>query len=606
MDRSADTTLAPMPLTNVYGPGTVIRVSKDSIYNPFGVDITSWRHRTVEFGDRYWKINADTFHAVLGVDGALGEPFGPLRGWNWDLAFNNGIVRTQTNVTGQMIMSRVTNAVGPSMLDAAGNPVCVKTAGVLSTKIGGCVPMNVLGGDGAISPAAKSYVAFDGVDQTTNSLNMFTAALSGEMFKLLSDRPVGLAVGVEHRRESLVYTPDPISASSDSSGNNGLATNGGFKVTEAYAELSIPIMNRVPFVEDLELSLAGRVFKYNLFDADKTYKIGLRYSPFQDVTVRGTYSTAFRAPTVNELYQGDQESYPSVRDPCNGSLATKSATTREMCQAQGVPDTGSADPATQLLEIWKSNNALKPEKAKTLTAGLVVQPRWVPGLSVTLDYYKVKVDDAIGRWGAGVILSQCYTSGNTPFCDFVERNSTGQVIRINDPKGNLSKFDTAGMDFSVRYSLPTAAAGRFGFGLDGNLLQYHRYTDSSGFTYSNKGNYDYGVLPALKANVAVNWQMDKLAAGALVRYIGSIKECGSGACSVDDTDARKIGAYLPLSLYVGYDLKTSAGTTKIMGGVQNALDVQPPYFYNAANANSDPYTYDYIGRYFYVRLSQAF
>ncbi len=599
-------TLAPMPLVNNTIPTNVVVVSKDSIYNPFGVDITSWRKRTSEFGDRYWKVNADTFRAVVGVDGVLGDWAGPLRGWTWDVNVNSGQIFSTVQSTGQLIMSRVANATGPSMLDANGNPVCVKVAGQIATKINGCVPMNVLGGNGAISPEAQNYVGFNGTDTTTNRLLMQTASLSGDLFKLFADRPVGLAIGAEHRTESLKTEPDTITAHLDSSGNNGLPTDGSFSVKEAYAELSVPLLSNLPFVEELELSLAARYFDYNLFGSDSTYKIGARYSPFRDATLRGTYSTAFRAPNVGELFGGATDSYPSVKDPCNGALTSKSATTAAACRAQGVSEAGSQDSSTQLLEKWLGNPNLKPEKAKTITFGLVVEPRWVPNFTAALDYYNVKIDDAIARFGAGVILSSCYTGGIQSFCDLVHRNAGGTVDWIDDPKGNTTKYQTSGMDFSFRYGLPTAQYGRFNFMVDGNYLIEYKYTDAGGSVYSGKGNYDLGVLPALKTNLGVNWKMGGLGGGVSMRYIGAIKECASGACSVDATDARKISAYTPVNLFVAYDLKSAAGTTTLMAGVQNAFDLQPPYVYNAANANSDPYTYDYIGRYYYARLSQSF
>ena len=92
----------------------------------------------------------------------------------------------------------------------------------------------------------------------------------------------------------------------------------------------------------------------------------------------------------------------------------------------------------------------------------------------------------------------------------------------------------------------------------------------------------------------------------MVRYVGGIRECASGACYADATDMRRIDAYYPVNLNVGYSIKSSAGTTSIMVGVQNVFDVQPPFIYNAAAANSDPSTYDYVGRYYYARLTQSF
>jgi outer membrane receptor protein involved in Fe transport len=627
VDRSGSRTLAPMPLTNNSIPSNVISVSKDSVYNPFGVDITSWRKRMTEFGDRYWKDNAETFRAVVGVGGSLPDWAGPLHGWAWDVNFNSGKILYTQRGSGELMMSRVANAVGPSRwvnpADHSKGAQCVQfgpnydpTQGMYANPntgyvpdlkvIGGCVPMNVLGGAGAIDPTSKAYVSYDSLARTSNTIMVESASITGDLFKLMSDRPVAVAVGVEHREESLFNNLDATTTHSDSSGNNQSETRGGFKVTEAYAELNIPIIAKAPFIEELELQLAARTFKYNLFGSDSTYKVGGRYAPVRDATFRSTYSTAFRAPNVGELFGGTVDSYPSVKDPCNGLLSAKSATTAAQCAAQGVLPTGSADSSTQLLEKWLGNPDLKPEKAKTFTFGVVVEPRWVSNLSVALDYYDVTVDKAISRYGASAVLAGCYTAGDPYFCNLIHRDGQGRVTWLDDPKGNLEKFDTSGVDVSIRYGLPTANVGRFNFALDGNYLASYKYTASSGRVYQGKGYYDLGVLPIFKANLGVNWRLGNLGAGASIRYIGSIKECGSGACSVDATDARTIPAYAPLNLNAGYDLKSSAGTTSLLVGIQNVFDQMPPFVANASDFNSDPYTYDYVGRYYYVRLTQSF
>jgi iron complex outermembrane receptor protein len=141
---------------------------------------------------------------------------------------------------------------------------------------------------------------------------------------------------------------------------------------------------------------------------------------------------------------------------------------------------------------------------------------------------------------------------------------------------------------------------------DGNYLQYYRFIDSSGQKADYKGTYDYAFLPELKFNVGVNYSIEKFLAGVMVRYVGAIRECASGACYDDPTDMRRIEAYYPVNLNVGYSFITSAGTTSIAAGIQNVLDKQPPYLYWASAANSDPSTYDYIGRYYYARLTQSF
>ena len=616
---SNGTTLAPMPLVNNNIPTNPIRVSSLSIYNPFGVDITTWRHRTNEFGTRVFNQKIDTFHTVIGIDGSLGDWAGPLRGWSWELAYNYGRTASQQDTSGQMSMSRVANAVGPSRWIDPNNhglgAQCVKPGPTYPGNpadykvIPGCVPMNVLGGAGAIDPAAAPYVTFVGTDIGLDQLEVVSFNVGGELFSLLADRPVALAVGYENRHEKASFRPDTTTAALDSSGNNQLATGGGFNANEAYAELVLPIVNRAPFAEDLELDLAARWFKYNLFGADKTYKVGGRYTVVPDATFRATYSTAFRAPQVGELFAGTQDDYPSVTDPCDGALSGKPLVTQQQCAAQGVGPTGSHDPSTQLLAKRLANPELKPETAKTFTVGVVLEPRWVPTLSVTVDYYKVTLEKAITLRSAGAVLAGCYLNGIASDCAHVNRDPVlGTINWVDRPRVNDDgKVEIAGVDLSSRYALPTEAFGRFGVGLDATYLQYYRTVTSAGQTTDQAGTYDgLLALPKWKFNLGLTYGIERLVAGLNLRYIGTYKECNNGSCADDATDARMIPTYVPVDLHVGYSIKSVAGVTAFMVGVNNLMDLQPPFIATANNFNSDPSTYDYAGRYFYARLTQTF
>lgn len=621
--RNSAWSLAPMPLVNNTIPTNPVKVSASSLYNPFGVDITSWRKRMVEFGDRYESDEAVTFRVVTGLDGALGDWAGPLRGWSWDVSYNYGNTTATGTLANQLRMPNVANAVGPSMLDpVSGAPICVRVPGDASTKINGCVPMDVLHGAGNIAgtgdlAALKSYVSFDGTSRGFTDQQVVSASLAGDLVKLMADRPAGLAVGVDYRYESGGFLPDVITSSLESSGNNQLPTQGSYHVTETYGELVLPLLNNMPGVEDLELQFAGRYVDYNTFGGNFSYKVGGRYTPVKDVTLRSTYSTAFRAPNVAELFGGTADNYPTVRDPCRTLSASSSPTLIAQCTAAGVPAGGTRDPSTQLLQKQGSNPDLQPEKAKIFTMGAVIEPRYVPNLSMTLDYYTITVDKAISLHGTSTILTQCYTQGNDAYCPMVIRDpNTHLITYVADMRGNLSQYKASGIDVGLRYALQTAAAGRFNFGFDANYLIKNDTIDETGGVTKGKGNYDNGVaMPSVRALGSLGWSLGGLSAGAQVRYVGSIEECidlnsgvGSVCSTVPEADQgiRRVPAYYPVNLNVGYALKSGAGTTSIVLGVQNVADLTPPYLYNASAANSDPYSYDYVGRYFYGRLTQTF
>ena len=613
VNRSSSQSLAPMPLVNSTIPAAPVTISKDSVYNPFGIDIKSWRKRTVEFGERSFRQDLDTFRVVAGLDGSLGEWSGPFSGWTWDLDYNHGRTSGTQLETGQIRMPNVANAVGPSMM-ISGTPRCLRVPGDPTTVIAGCVPMDVLHGVGALGQAAKSYVSYDGTDWGTNQQDIFSANFSGELFKVWAEQPAGLAIGADYRRESASFQNNPINGNSESSGNNAGSTYGGYNVKEAYAELVIPLLSGIPFVEDLEFQAAVRYNDFSTFGTNSTYKLGARWSPIRDLIARATYGTAFRAPNVAELFGGAADSYPRVTDPCNNPSDPVVAA---RCKSGPgvVPGGNSFDTSVQFLSKTVANANLGPETATTLTAGVVLQPQMIKNFSVTVDYYNLNVAKTITQRGASFILDQCYRAAvqDGSMCNLIVRNDVGQIILINDERANLGNYHTTGIDFAVRYALPTVDFGRFSLIVDGAYLNSFRITDSLGVVTNCMGNYDCvnqlvgGVLPRLKLNSGIFWNLGPIGAGVSGRYVGSYKECGSGICSQDDTQQRVVGHYLPIDVFASYTVrKWAAGTTALVLGVQNVGDTQPPFLANAFAANADPSTYDYVGRFFYSRLTHSF
>ncbi len=422
-------------------------MSRFSVYNPFGVDLVFAGRRLVEFGARTYTQDLGTFRIVTGVDGYLPDTAGPLRGWYWDTSVNYGRTAGTFTTNGAIRNSRIADAVGPSMFRTPGDPssaVCVKTQGDPNTAIPGCVPLNLFGGpnNGSIDPRQINALGFTGTSRAFDQLFTVDANVGGELFTLLADRPVGLVIGYEFRRQTGSQIADPIAASGDSADFNFTSTQGSFNANEAYAELSIPVISDAPGIQNLEASAAGRYVNYSTFGGKFTYKFGARYSPVRDVTLRGTYSTAFRAPSISELFLGNSETAPTVRDPC-ADLTNASPELRSQCTSHGVPARGSGDTGNQELAHVGGNPSLKAESARIYTAGVVFQPQIVRNLSVTVDYYHMAVDDPVGTIGLATILKGCYPGpGATsfePYCDLITRDNTGSIQHVNDFNTNCAR-----------------------------------------------------------------------------------------------------------------------------------------------------------------------
>jgi iron complex outermembrane receptor protein len=622
VNRRSRQALAPEPLVS---DGEGVAVAAANAYNPLGKELFV-RRRLSEFGQRVFTQDLDTFRILGGFDGTLPETLGPLQGWFWDVNANYGRTQGSNTKQGNLYLPALAAAMGPSFLkgtDASGASVfgCGTSA---ATEIAGCVPLNMFGGPGSITPDQVSGLTFTGTARGTNTLTALQANTSGELVRLMSDRPVGLAAGYEFRVLSGSFINDPITAKGLTTGNKGLDTQGSYSVNEVYGELSIPLVSGMPGVEDLEATAAVRWFDYSNFGSDSTYKLGARYRPIRDITVRGTYSTAFRAPNIGELFGGRADNFPSVKDPCRGAAAGGGAP-NATCLAQGVPAAGSGDTSSQLRSLVGGNPDLGPETAKIYTLGLVVEPRMVKNLSVTLDYYHMAIDKNISSIGESVILAGCYDGTNPGYCNLIIRNpSTHFIDTILNLQQNVGSLKTAGIDFAIRYAIPTPAYGRFGLAFDATWLQMIDQTLADGTVVKGKNTFDLntlnsfgqsgGTFPTWKFNAGVTWGLGGLGAGVSTRFLSAFHECGDsngdfagvGLCYVDSTYSRRVSAYHTEDLFVSYALSSFAGKTNIMAGVQNVFDANPAKIYNGFASQTDQYNYDQIGRFFYVRLAQSY
>lgn len=635
VSRESDQKLAPEPLFTINVGDAGITYSKDSMYNPYGVDLTDVRRRLVEFGRRDFRQDTETFRLVTGLDGTLPDAAGPLKGWFWEGSFNFGRTSGIDSTNGTLRVPKIAAAIGPSMIDpASGNPICVQTPGDASTKIAGCVPLNLFGGPGSITQDQVAGLGFYGADRYINQLNSLQFNTSGELVRLMADRPMQLALGVEFRRLSAESKPNPITQANENSGNNFQATAGAYNTKEAYGELTIPLLSNQMLIEDLEASIAGRIFNYSTFGTDNTYKVGLRWRPIRDLTIRGTYSTAFRAPTVNELFLGQTDSFPSVEDPCAGgpqflpppaAPGTLNPKWIDPTSALGLRCGAAAnnnDNRTQQKSKLGGNEKLKPETAKIFTLGAVFEPSFFRGFTATFDFYDIDLKQSIDQLGSDVILNSCYTLGATPqYCQFIHRAPDGKITFIDDTNTNVGGTKTTGLDFAFRYSIPTEI-GRFGWTFDGTRLLKFDRTEATGNVIKHAGNYDQLLaMPDWKYNTGVIWGLKEFGAGLSMKYVGTYKECAAangnssstGLCSNNTVDAvthtqlvHNIKAATTFDTFVSYNLASTYGKTAITLGVQNLFDQKPPVIYNNTTYQSDPGTYDLMGRYMYARMTHSY
>lgn len=479
-------------------------------------------------------------------------------------------------------------------------------------------------------------------NQEESKLQVAQASVSGSLFQVPSARdPVGFAAGVEYRKVEGKFTPDSALASGDVAGfNAGDPTEGSYNVKEIFGELRIPIVYD-SFIHRLELNAAGRYSDYSLPNVGgvPTYAIGLEFAPIRDITFRGQYQRAIRAPNVQELFLGQSVGFPGATDPCSTEGAITDATLRQLCIETGVPagvlafgpdgpdpDTdpdplnASLQPNPQIEGFFGGNPNLQEEVADTWTVGAVIQPRFVPGLNVAVDYYNIKIDNAIAATGGSVggILDLCYNiiqDSSSAVCGLINRDpggviSGGNVFNVVALNANLSGFKTKGIDFQVDYSTPV------GFGLlsPSSRLSFYFFGNRTLDFLATRGPGDPGVqcagrfgllfcdepTPKWKWTTRLSWLDGPLTSSLRWRHVGKVRDDDDGT----DYVVENLDSYNVFDLAFAFDVTDNA---TFNFGINNLFDKKPQLIgSNQEQANTYPNVYDVLGRDYFISASFRF
>lgn len=622
-NRRSEQLLAAMPIVLGTGPGAgaiarTIAISPDSIYNPFGRTVSRVQRRAVETGGRSFNQNVDTFGFNGGIEGSfeLGDRY-----FTWDAGMVYGRNDQNDTTKGLFNLLALRQALGPSML-VNGTPTCVVTPGNAATAIAGCVPLNLLGGPGSITPEMLAFSSFVAHDEFGYKMKQYYANVSGEIVELPGGM-LSFAFGVEHRTENGFDQPDALIASGNTTGNARTPTKGGYKLDEAYLEFAIPILRDVVGAQELELSIAGRYSDYSNFGDVTNGKFGFKWRPIKDLMIRGNWSEGFRAPSIAELFSGVADSFPTVADPCSTTFGGRYNTglpnqltpaQLAACHAQGVPVGGYDQGNGQIRVSVGGNPNLGPESSETKTLGLVWSPSFLDGFNVSLDWWKISLTDSVLTRGAQTILNSCIDGGNglagdPTLCNLagLQRAPSGQINNLlqvpqNDP--DVESF-VEGWDMTVTYNLPENVLGNFSFVLD---TSYISENDSNG----GPGNYfDRNNNWRVRSNLMTRWTKGDWGATWFTRYYSRQEEdCPFGVndygfgelCNDFANGQNKIGGTTYHDLSVFWKAPWNG---KVTLGVNNVFAKDPPVIFNTFANSFDP-SYEIPGRFVYMQYNQKF
>jgi iron complex outermembrane receptor protein len=495
--------------------------------------------------------------------------------WSWNFYAQLGETSSSYNTYNVENTAKYALALDAVRDPVTGDIVCRST---LTDPGNGCVPWNPMG-IGVNSDEARAYLFGTAhADQTTKQ-TVYAASITGEPFSNWAG-PVSLALSAEYREEEATVASDPVSQVGGWRSGNLIPLDAGYHVAEAAIETLVPLASGMKLVDSLDLSAAFRYTDYEISGSVETWKVGMTYSPIPDVRFRGTISRDIRAPNINELFQELNIGLTSTFDPETNTVPTHGRTQR-----------GNLD--------------LKPEKADSITFGVVFQPSFAPGLNLSVDYWDISVKDAITLIGGSQIINLCY-NGRPDLCPKITRVN-GVITTVEQGNYNMAKQDVSGYDVSASYAVPLSslvASWRGDLSLRLTGTHYQKNITDDGLTLPDD-SVGTTSQPATVVNATIGYTLDRFQASLTARgfsstvldndYIVCRSNCPPSTTFERTMDRMHIdgAVYYDMSLSYTFD-SFGVGESRVFVNVRNLLNTDPELI-PAIGTTGLPYIYSRSG-----------
>lgn len=579
-----------------------------------------------DLGQRGEYNDRETWRVVAGFDGTISDHL------RYELSYVYGQTSADVRGTHARITDRYFAALD-SIDDGSGNPVCritVDGTGEIGANYGGepetfspgansgCVPLNLLG-NGVASQAAIDWMTRESLSTSKVKQHVVSGSISGDFGAVfeLPGGPIGFALGAEYRKEISESTFDEYYQNGWYADSAQFQNSGGeFDVKEVFGELNVPLLADVPFAEVLSFGAALRLSDYSSIGSTTAWKVDGVWSPIRDIRFRGTYSESVRAPNIGELYGAQSGGYLFIDDPCDPSYVINGTQYRAAnCQAvlsglglsqEEIDAFNPADDAennTSILGFSSGNPNLDAETAKTWTAGVVLRPSFIPRLSLSFDWYNIRIENAINTPTAQDFADLCVDQPDldNQFCPNIDRDpTTGYITGWRSLPQNVARFETAGLDATLAYSVPLGELGRLDTNLTVGYLDKLNYYSSVGADVDDDLRETY--KPQWTAAFDLNWTMGNVTTSYSLTWWDKTRRYLSEEVAADPNIADP--QYLFYNARMEHDIRVQADWDKfsIFAGVNNLFDARPDY--------SISYPVSAYGRYAYVgvkaRLNDLF
>lgn len=610
--------LTTIPVTNPFIPADLatLLASRPNPNAPF-----TWNGRYVGLPNKSWDEHYTTYQFLAGLKGDLPH------GWTWDVFTSYDETHHLQSNYNAVLKSQVQN-----LLNAAdgGKTLCA----------GGFDPLG-LATSTNISASCAAYMTTTAHSTEQLSQAQAQGILQGPVFTLPAG-DVHLAVLADTRRNTYAYQPDSqLAAQNIEAVIASSPTRGAISVNEIAAQIDVPVVKDMMFLNQLDVGAAYRYSDYNTSGGVSTYEGDVRWHPVSSILLRGGYQRAVRAPNIGELFaaaSGSQIQFgtppASIGDPCDVRSIARTGPTgagvRALCLAQGVPAAvidSYTFPTTATAGLTAGNPHLVPEVADTFNVGAAWTSSFgsplLRSLSASVDYYNINISQVISVVPGSTALSKCYNlDGSNPsyssanqFCALLQRDATGQLIVINTPYKNLGGLKTEGVDLQVNWSAAFADMGlnavpgrlQVSTGLE-YLMKFAVQTlpgaafqDYAGTNTITGGAGSLGtVFPRWKALTTVTYQLPKASVGLRWRYLNAMHDVTS--VTTPATPQAGTPTYNLFDLFGTYRLNQKI---ELRAGVTNLFDHGLVTVSSSQNS-TDASTFDAIGRSFYLGVHASF
>jgi len=608
------------------GISSFITAGRIPIDNPFvpeqvraqaGSEGISWDRRFSEVGLQRTRNQRETARLSFGLEGDVFDE------WNWQASVGYGRYEQEQRRSNEINILNLREGLNAE-IGFDGQIQCASE----QARAAGCVPVNLFG-RGSISPEAADFIRADlSLESTIEQLNI-SAFIRGDIGS------VATVFGLEYRDDKLALKPGALNQFGGHTSDFVPAFTGSTDVVEVFFEASLALLSEQSEFGSLDLDLSARHAEYSQDNVGgvTSFGAGLQWKPTNSINFRGSFNRALRAPDLAELFSPPRGDSDAFDDICDGVTVSSQGRVDDNCRADPgvlafILENGEFEDENTVKASPNSGNlSLEEETAETFTIGAVLQPELVEGLNLAVDYYNIKIEDAISSFSNDDILTQCYDSDSfgpdNPFCQEVTRDSQGQISQLIQREFNLQSLETSGVDVTIDYDIELQRVpGTFEVSYVHSFIDEYESTSIGGdgqeVVTDLKGDLAEGNIEN-RSRLRLRWSNDDWSASWTTRFFDSVNDNNDliedFADALEDDPAAEEPLFLNLDreffhdLFVSYTYQTNDNSRyRIYGGLRNAFANQGPLLPagTEGDANEGGIYNVARGRYYFLGLNASF